>query len=86
MQFLLFRVKIMPVHHGSHHLEAEMKYTLWISGALSMIAAVVLFSLGYTKINYLVGSMQVLLYPAAFFALTSLVLFFWAYKQGLKTS
>jgi hypothetical protein len=56
-----------------------------VAGLSSLVASLVLFSLGCTILDYQVGSTQVLAYPAAFFALLGLVLFYGAFKHGMKT-
>ena len=62
-----------------------MKNSLLVAGFTSFVAALVLLTLGHTVLDYQVGSTQVLVYPAAFFALLGLVLFYGAYKRALKT-
>ena len=62
-----------------------MKNTLQVAGLSSLVAALVLLTLGYTILDYQVGSTQVLVYPAAFFSLLGLVLFYRAYKNAMKT-
>ena len=62
-----------------------MKNTLLVAGLSSLVASLVLFSLGYTILDYQVGSTKVLAYPAAFFALLGLVLFYGAFKRGMIT-
>jgi len=62
-----------------------MKNTLLVAGLSSLVASLVLLTLGYTILDYQVGSTQVLVYPAAFFALLGLVLFYGAYKRAMKT-
>ena len=62
-----------------------MKNTLLVAGLSSLVVSLVLFSLGYTVIDYQAGSTRMLAYPAAFFALLGLVLFFGAYKRAVKT-
>ncbi len=63
-----------------------MKNTLLAAGFSSLVVAVILYTLGYTNINYLVGSTQVLIYPAAFFGLLGLVLLFWAVRNVIKAT
>jgi len=62
-----------------------MKNTLLVAGFSSLVAAVILYTIGYTNLDYVTGSTQVLIYPAAFFGLLGLVLLFWAVRYARKT-
>jgi len=62
-----------------------MKNTLLVAGFSSLVVAVILYTLGYTNLDYVVSSTQVLIYPAAFFGLLGLVLLFWAVRYARKT-
>jgi uncharacterized membrane protein len=62
-----------------------MKNSLLVAGLSSLVVALVFLTMGYTVLDYQVGSTKVLVYPAAFFALLGLVLFYGAYKRALKT-
>ena len=62
-----------------------MKNTLLVAGFSSLVAAVILYALGYTNFIYEIGNGQMLLYPAAFFALLGLVLLYRAVKYALRT-
>jgi ABC-type transporter Mla maintaining outer membrane lipid asymmetry permease subunit MlaE len=84
MWFRDFHVKMGQTHQGSHHMEAVMKNTLLVAGLSSLVASLVLFTLGYTILDYQVGSTQVLVYPAGFFALLGLVLFYAAFQRAMK--
>ena len=62
-----------------------MKNTLLVAGFSSLVVAVILYTLGYTNLDYVASSTQVLIYPAAFFGLLGLVLLFWAVRYARKT-
>ena len=62
-----------------------MKNTLLFAGFTSLVLAVVLYTIGYTNFIYEIGNGQLLIYPAAFFALLSLVLIYRAVKYALIT-
>ena len=53
-----------------------MKKGLVISGAVSLVLAVIIFLMDLTKFEFLVGATNVKIYPAAFFGLLGLVLVF----------
>jgi len=53
-----------------------MKKGLLISGAVSLVLAVVIFLLDLTKFKFFVGATNVKIYPAAFFGLLGLILIF----------
>ena len=62
-----------------------MKNSLLVAGLSSLVAALVFLTLGYTVLDYQVGSTQVLVYPAAFFALLGLLLLSGAASDFLKS-
>lgn len=62
-----------------------MYKTLLLSGTVSCLLAGVLFLIDLTEINLKVGSGNWQIFPAAFFALLGLVLFYRAYKMRLWT-
>jgi hypothetical protein len=47
--------------------------------------AAVFYVIGYTNHTYMVGSVKVLVFPAAFFALLSLVLLYGGVRASLKS-
>jgi hypothetical protein len=57
-----------------------MKKAQLFAGFSSLVLAAVLYLLGFTDINFIGGGTQVLVYPAAFFALAGLVLLFRAVR------
>ena len=63
-----------------------MKNTLLVAGFSSLVVAVVLYTLGYANLNFLVGSTEVLIFPAAFFGLLGLVLLFWAVRNIIEAT
>lgn len=51
-----------------------MKNTLILAGISSLFVAAVLYGMDFTNYRYMISRVQVLIYPAAFFALLGLVL------------
>lgn len=62
-----------------------MKNSLFVAGFSSLVVAAVFYVLGYSNGTYMVGSVKVLVFPAAFFALLSLVLLFGGVRDSLKS-
>ena len=62
-----------------------MKNTLILAGISSLFVAAVLYGMDFTNHRYMVSRVQVLIYPAAFFALLGVVLLFRAAKFLLKS-
>ena len=67
-------------------MEADMKNTHTIAGFFSLVLAAVLYLLGFTEFNFIIRSNQVLVYPAAFFALAGLVLLFRAVRDVFRVA
>ena len=63
-----------------------MKNAQLIAGLSSLVIAGVLYILGYANFDFMVRNTQVLVYPAAFFALAGLVLLFWAVRDVLRVA
>ena len=62
-----------------------MKNSLFVAGLSSLVVAAVFYAIGYTNHTYMVGSVKVLVFPAAFFALLSLVLLSGGVRASLKS-
>ena len=62
-----------------------MKNSLLVPGFSSLVVAALLYAVGYSNYNYVVGSVQVLIFPAAFFALLGLLLLSGAARDFLES-